>query len=135
MLTAKLIIPETVTVKRDNGEIVTVIIHKDIIDSVYETADTTPEFDMGKTSITDFVIKNLAYPDNAKRGKIQERVIIEFVVDKNGDTQEIEVIKGVDENLSLAAKQLVKKFPRWKPAMLDGKPINMKMALPIEFKL
>lgn len=86
MLTAKLIIPETVTVKRDNGEIVTVIINKDIIDSVYETADTTPEFDMGKTSITDFVIKNLAYPDNAKRGKIQERVIIEFVVDKNGDT-------------------------------------------------
>jgi hypothetical protein len=35
----------------------------------------------------------------------------------------------------LAAKQLVKKFPRWKPAMLDGKPVNMKMALPIEFKL
>jgi beta-lactamase regulating signal transducer with metallopeptidase domain len=135
MLTAKPIIPVTVTVKRDNGEIVTMIIHKDIIDSVYETADMTPEFDMGKTSITDFVIKNLAYPDNAKRGKIQERVIIEFVVDKNADTQEIEVIKGIDENLSLAAKQLVKKFPRWKPAMLDGKPVNMKMALPIEFKL
>lgn len=112
-----------------------VLVNLNRLDSLYETADEMPQFANGKMDINEYIMDNLVYPEEAKNKKIEGKVLVDFAIDKEGRVQQVGVQKGADIELGRAATKLVYSFPKWKPAMVNGKPVNMKMVLPVVFKL
>ncbi|MCB0700069.1 MAG: energy transducer TonB [Chitinophagales bacterium] len=84
-----------------------------------------------------FIAQNLEYPESAKLDRAEGRVNIRFVVDEEGDIIDIEHVgdKMLHVDLVKAALLVVSKFPRWKPGILNGKPVKVYYTLPVTFKL
>ncbi len=128
--------PDTVYREKPSGELEMIIVKKDYPDSIiYETADVEAKFANGKMAMEDFIKDNLVYPEVAKRDKVEGKEIVEFVVGKDGNVHSVHVVKSSHPFLREAASDVVKSFPRFSPALIDGKPVSSKMNLPIIFKL
>ena len=95
----------------------------------------TPEFPGGKKAFEEYLVKNINYPENAKANNIEGRVLIRFTVMSDGSIVNAYVEKGIDEECDNEALRIVKAMPKWKPAIYEGKPVNVQYALPIYFKL
>lgn len=104
-------------------------------DSVYEVAEVMPEFPGGTKALLDSIAKNLKYPPKAINSRTEGRVILQFVIDKQGKVTDVQVMRGVTPELDQAAIDVVRSLPDWKPGMQDGKPVNVKYTMPIVFKL
>ncbi len=97
--------------------------------------DTMPSFPGGNAECMKFIEQNLRYPEEARNKRIEGRVIIQFIIDKNGSVTEPYVAKGVEKSLDEEAIRLIKSMPKWIPAKMDGKTIQIKYTLPVSFKL
>lgn len=82
-----------------------------------------------------WVYKYLKYPESAIEKGISGRVIIEFTVDYEGKVKDAEIIKSVDYDLDEAALKTIEASPDWKPAKIGGKPVSVRIAVPVEFRL
>ena len=78
--------------------------------------------------------KELVYPESAKKNKIEGRVILQTVIDETGEILEVDVIKSLDPACDEAAAQAIR-ATEWKPALEEGKPVKVKVAVPVVFKL
>ena len=105
------------------------------VDSVFEVAEVMPEFPGGTQALFKFIGENLQYPQNAIDGQIEGRVVVQFVVDKEGKVGNIQVVRSIDKMLDQAAIDVVRALPDWKPGMQDGQPVNVRYTLPVNFKL
>ncbi|BAV95204.1 energy transducer TonB [Ichthyobacterium seriolicida] len=85
--------------------------------------------------IMNFIRKNFVYPEIAKEMGIQGKVIVGFVIKKDGNVSDIRVIRGVDKHLDQEAIRLISKLPRIMPAKQRGKPVKVTFNLPVFFKL
>jgi len=108
--------------------------NNELTDTVF-VADVMPEYPGGNEEMARFIMKNIRYPEIAKDNGIKGKVIIEFVVDKDGYVADVTIKKGIGGGCDEEAMRIVKKMPQWKPATHNGKPINVKMVLPINFSL
>lgn len=97
--------------------------------------ESAPEFPGGNEELMKFLSKNLVYPEKSRKKGIQGQVIIKFVVDKNGEIINESIFKSVDQLLDNEALRVVKKMPKWKPGIQDGKHVNVWCQLPIKFTL
>ena len=104
-------------------------------DSIFEVAEVMPEFPGGTQALFKFIGENLQYPQNAIDGQIEGRVVVQFVVDKEGKVGNIQVVRSIDKMLDQAAIDVVRALPDWKPGMQDGQPVNVRYTLPVNFKL
>ena len=104
-------------------------------DSVFEVAEVMPEFPGGTQALFKFISGNLKYPQNAIDGQIEGRVVLQFVVDKAGKVNNIQVKRSIDPALDQAAIDVLRALPDWKPGMQDGQPVNVRYTLPVNFKL
>ena len=104
-------------------------------EDVYFVPQIFPEFPGGVSALTKFVAKNLDYPEEAKSQKIEGKVWIRFVVNKTGDVENVEVLRGVDPLLDSEAVRLVQSMPKWEPAKQRGKPVDCPFTIPIMFSL
>lgn len=102
---------------------------------VYETVDQMPAFPGGVSGLVDFLSQNVHYPDLARVNNIQGRVMVKFVVEKDGLINECKIVKSVDPSLDKEALRVVKSMPKWQPGMKDGKPVRVSYTVPISFKL
>ncbi|MBS1783458.1 MAG: TonB family protein [Bacteroidetes bacterium] len=84
---------------------------------------------------SEFLAKNLRYPELAKENNIQGRVVTRFVVDENGDVSDVNVVKGIGGGCDEEAVRVIKKMPKWKPGKQNGKPVKVYYTLPISFRL
>jgi protein TonB len=96
-------------------------------------AEQNAEFPNG--DLMEWLSKNIQYPDMAKQNGIEMKVVIQFVVEKDGKITNIEVVKKGGWGFDEAALEVVKKMPAWKPAKQNGKPVRLQMNLPIKFTL
>lgn len=87
-------------------------------------------YDLGE-----YLGSNIHYPDSARKYNIGGRIIVKFVVDRNGDIRNCEIVKGVDKYCDAEALRVVSSMPRWTPGYQDGKPVPVWFTLPILFKL
>ena len=78
--------------------------------------------------------QNIRYPAAAQRNGIQGRVMVSFVVEKNGSVSDVRVLKSVDPLLDNEAIRVVKAMPKWSPGKLNGQAVRVKYTLPISFK-
>ncbi len=104
-------------------------------ESVHEHVEQMPEFPGGQKALLKFLENNVRYPAVALANKIQGRTIVSFVVEPDGSVDNVEVAKSSSSVLDEEAVRVVKKFPKWKPGMIDGKPVRVKYCVPVNFKL
>ena len=102
---------------------------------VFEVAEVMPEFPGGPQALFEFIRDNLKYPQEAIDNQTEGRVILQFVVDKRGKVNNIQVKRSTAPALDQAAIDVVRALPAWKPGMQNGKQVNVRYTLPIVFKL
>ena len=96
---------------------------------------TMPEFPGGNPELFDFLNSNIKYPEISVKNNSQGKVIIEFVVEKNGEISNIKVLKGVDPFIDAESIRVVNQMPKWIPGKQLDKKVRVRQRLPIKFKL
>lgn len=105
------------------------------VNDIFSKVDVMPEYPGGVEKLMEYIMKNLSYPEEAKNKGIEGRVIVRFVVDKDGKVISPEVIRGLDESCNNEALRVVKEMPNWKPGSQDGRNVPVFFTLPITYKL
>lgn len=82
-----------------------------------------------------WVYQYLKYPEEAVREGIQGRVMVEFIIDKDGKVTNARVVKGVSDELDAAALKVINASPKWKPGKVGGNKVRTSITVPVEFKL
>lgn len=104
-------------------------------EEVFMVAEQMPEFPGGMKELLKFLQDNLKYPENAMKNNVQGRVIVQFVVEKDGTLTEFKVARSVDPDLDAEALRVLQTMPKWKPGMQRGKIVRVKFTVPVSFKL
>ena len=104
-------------------------------EEVFMVAEQMPEFPGGMKEMLKFLQDNLKYPENAMKNNVQGRVIVQFVVEKDGTLTEFKVARSVDPDLDAEALRVLQTMPKWKPGMQRGKIVRVKFTVPVSFKL
>ena len=123
---------ETVPIDTVNGVIGHGITPEDVAFMVVEDA---PEFKGGTDALLEYLRDNLEYPERCRQEEIQGRVIVTFIVEKDGSIVEPEVVKSVDPDLDAEALRVVSMMPAWKPGKQAGKEVRVKYTVPVNFRL
>ena len=102
---------------------------------VFDVVETMPQFPGGPQELFSFLSKNIRYPKDAMEGNIQGRVIVTFVVGKDGSINDARVVKSVNPSLDAEALRVISSMPNWTPGTQSGKAVNVKYTVPITFRL
>jgi protein TonB len=94
-----------------------------------------PEFPGGMDALMAYLSKNIKYPSIAQENNIQGRVIVEFVVNKDGSIVEPKVMRSVDQSLDKEAMRVISAMPKWNPGKQRGKPVRVRYTVPVLFRL
>lgn len=103
-------------------------------EDVFMVAEQMPEFPGGMKEMLKFLQENVKYPENAMKNNVQGRVIVQFVVEKDGTPTEFKVLRSVDPDLDAEALRVMKAMPKWKPGMQKGQVVRVKFTVPVSFK-
>lgn len=104
-------------------------------EEVFMVAEQMPEFPGGMKEMLKFLQENVKYPENAMKNNVQGRVIVQFVVEKDGTPTEFKVLRSVDPDLDAEALRVLQTMPKWKPGMQRGEVVRVKFTVPVSFKL
>ena len=99
------------------------------------TVEQIPEFPGGIVQFMKWITHNLRYPPQAQQQKIQGKVIVSFIINKDGSISAPTIVQSVDPLLDHEAMRVIKMMPRWKPGIENGKPCRTMFAIPINFVL
>lgn len=103
--------------------------------NVYDVVEQMPCFPGGQGRMLEFIEKNLRYPKALEETCVQGRVIVAFVVERNGKLSNIKVVKSLEPALDKEALRIVKLMPRWIPGRQNGITVRVKYIIPITFRL
>ena len=104
-------------------------------DVVYTIVDKEASYPGGIEALNTFLARNIIYPTLAKQKNIQGKVIISFIIEKNGSISNIKIIKDIGEGCGEEGVRIVKLMPKWKPAQQKGEPVRQQFVLPVLFQL
>ena len=104
-------------------------------DHVYQAVDEMPQFPGGNRAMMAYIGQNIKYPAEAVAKGIEGRVLVQFVVNKEGDLQDIKVMKSIDPLLDQEAIRVISSMPKWTPGKLKGEAVNIQYVLPIQFNI
>ena len=104
-------------------------------DKIYDVAEVPAEFPGGNAAMMQWLKDNMRYPQVALEEGIQGRVIVRFVVEKDGSRSNIEIMSSADPCLNNEAIRLIQTMPKWTPAYQNGQPVRYRFTLPIMFRL
>lgn len=111
-------------------------VQEDEDDVVFVIVESMPEFPGGQQALFTYLRETVKYPVIAQENGIQGRVVCQFVVNKDGSIDDIEVVRsGGDPSLDKEAIRVIKSMPKWKPGKQRGKAVRVKYAVPVNFKL
>ncbi len=103
--------------------------------SIFLSSEVMPEFTGGISKMYKWLSKNVRYPKEASRNGIEGRVIVSFVVEKDGQITGVEILKGIGFGCDEETLRVITKMPRWKPGKQNGTPVRVKYTLPLSFKI
>lgn len=132
-----------VATSEDKGEAVQVVstgpavVVEEVVEEepIFQVVEEMPSFPGGDAECMRFLSKNIKYPTIAQENGIQGRVILQFVVNKDGSIVDVTVARSVDPYLDKEAVRVVKMMPKWTPGKQRGKPVRVKYTLPVMFRL
>jgi protein TonB len=104
-------------------------------EQIHTWAEEMPKFSGGDKELLSFFAQNIVYPEIAKRAGVEGKVILTFVIDKNGEVKDVQVAKGIGAGCDEEAMRVLKIMPRWHPGKQNGKPVLTRINIPVVFKL
>lgn len=110
-------------------------VEEEATDEIFVVVEQQPEFPGGTTALMKFLGDNIRYPVIAQENGIQGRVIMNFVVERDGSISDVQVVRGQDPSLDREAERVIKTMPKWKPGQQRGKPVRVRFTLPVVFRL
>ncbi len=102
---------------------------------VFDVVEEMPSFPGGQGALMEYLQKNIKYPVVAAENGIEGRVIVRFVVSKDGSISNVTVVRSVDSALDKEAIRVVESMPKWIPGKQNGASVNVNFTLPVTFKL
>ena len=102
---------------------------------VLRVVEQLPSFPGGMMEYMKWLSRNLKYPPNARQAKIQGTVMASFVVNSDGTTADVKVVKSAEASLDREALRVLRMMPRWEPGVSEGKPCRTLVHIPVVFKL
>ena len=105
------------------------------IPGTFSYVEEMPEFPGGDSKLVKFLRKNMVINEEDKKNNISGRIYVTFVIDKEGNILSPKILRELSAESSLAALQVVKKMPKWKPGMQKGKPVMVQYNLPIMYNI
>lgn len=106
-----------------------------ISNEIFETAEDMPVPFDGMQGWNEYLSQNLKYPQSSKDQNIEGTVYLQFIINKEGELINPSVIRGVDPDLDAEALRVIKNSPKWTAGKQGGRDVNVKMQIPIRFKL
>ena len=103
--------------------------------TIFEVVENMPDFPGGQAALMQYLSKNIKYPTIAQENGTQGRVIVQFVVNRDGSVVDPVVVRSVDPYLDREALRVIGTMPKWKPGMQRGKPVRVKYTVPVTFRL
>ncbi|MDE7402314.1 MAG: energy transducer TonB [Muribaculaceae bacterium] len=110
-----------------------VVQHKE--EEIFVAVEQQAEFPGGQAALMKWLSNNIRYPESAQQNDIQGRVVVKFVVEKDGSIGQATIAKGVDKDLDREAIRVVKKMPKWQPGKNNGVAVRSYFTLPVTFRL
>ena len=102
---------------------------------IFQVVEEMPEFPGGMGECMKFLSKNIKYPTISQENGVQGRVIVQFVVNRDGSIVDPVVVRGVDPYLDKEALRVISTMPKWKPGKQRGKAVRVKYTVPVMFRL
>lgn len=122
-------VQEQVVVKEPEPEV------KHEPEKIFVAVEQPAEFPGGPAAMMKWLSNNIRYPEAAQANGIHGRVVVKFVVEKDGSIGSPSIVKGVDRDLDQEALRVVKRMPKWQPGKNNGQPVRSYFNLPVTFRL
>lgn len=106
-----------------------------VTNKIFTLVDVVPEFPGGLEAFGRFLASHIRFPATARENHIQGRVIVSFIVEKDGTLSNVKVTQGIGGGCDEEAVRVIKMCPSWKPGMQNGKPVRVQYSVPISFSL
>lgn len=103
--------------------------------SVYDVVEQMPSFPGGFSGLRTYLNQNIRYPAEAQDNCVQGRVVVSFVVGKDGHISDVTVLRSVDPSLDKEAVRVIRNMPRWSPGKQGGEPVRVRYNVPVSFRL
>ena len=107
----------------------------EVATKVFDVVEEMPSFPGGSAALMSYLSSNTKYPVVAQENGVQGRVIVSFVVERDGSISDVKVARSVDPSLDREAQRVVKSMPRWKPGKHNGSAVRVKYTVPVVFRL
>ena len=107
----------------------------EVSNKVFEVVEEMPHFPGGAAALQAFLSSNTKYPVVAQENGVQGRVIVSFVVERDGSITDVRVVRSVDPSLDREASRVVRSMPRWSPGKQNGSTVRVKYTVPVVFRL
>ena len=102
---------------------------------IFEVVEQMPSFPGGMQALMEYLGNNVKYPVVAQENGVQGRVVVSFVVERDGSITDVKVVRSVDPSLDKEAVRVVKSMPRWIPGKQNGQAVRVKYNVPVAFRL
>ena len=102
---------------------------------VFDVVEQMPSFPGGPSALMAYLSSHVKYPAVAEENGIQERVTVQFVVEKDGSVTDVKTMKSVDPSLDREAERVVRSMPKWIPGKQNGSAVRVKYFVPVVFRL
>lgn len=107
----------------------------EVENKVFDVVEQMPSFPGGPSALMKYLSENVRYPVVAQENGVQGRVVVSFVVEKDGHITDVKVVRSVDPSLDKEAARVVKSMPSWIPGKQNGSAVRVKYNVPVSFKL
>lgn len=107
----------------------------EVENKVFDVVEQMPSFPGGPSALMKYLSENVKYPVVAQENGVQGRVVVSFVVEKDGHITDVKVVRSVDPSLDKEAARVVKSMPNWIPGKQNGSAVRVKYNVPVSFKL
>ena len=105
------------------------------VEKVFDVVEQMPSFPGGPSALMEWLSNNVKYPVVAQENGVQGRVVVSFVVERDGSITDVKVVRGVDASLDREASRVVRAMPRWIPGKQNGSAVRVKYNVPVAFRL
>lgn len=104
-------------------------------EEAFTYVEEMPSFPGGDDQLLKFIASNVKYPEIARRAGVEGKVYVSFVVEKNGNITELQVVKGIGAGCDEEALRVIQLMDKWKPGRQNGNPVRVRISIPFLFRL
>jgi len=124
-----------VVVKAESAEDTAQIKNVESTEKTFEVVEQMPAFPGGDAALMKYLSENIKYPKAAEKAGEQGRVVVNFIVEKDGAISNVNVVRSVTPTLDAEAVRVIKAMPKWVPGKQDGQFVRVKYNVPVSFRL